>query len=375
MASSDSTALRSGETVVLLGTKRGLFTVRSRDRVNWECAPTTLAGTRVYNAALDQRGGRRRIYAADNGDFFGTFLRYSDDFGQTWQEPERGIQFPEDSGLKLENIWTIVPGRPSEPNVVYVGVDPASLWVSEDAGVTWSLNEGLAQHPTRKDWQPGAGGLCLHTIAVDPADNQRVFVAISTGGLYASEDGGESWEPRNGGLPIMFPDEGPTEGEPPQCVHHFELAAGDSSTIYQQHHFGMFASHDTGRSWENVGEALPSTFGFAAAAHPRDKDTWYLAPLNGDSIGRFMPEGRAAIWKTTDGGKSWRDCRAGLPQESAFFGVLRQGMAVDALEPAGIYAGTNGGSIFASSDEGETWTSIAEYLPSISSVETALIED
>src|SRR5262249_36733833 len=173
--------LRSGTVVLLVGTKRGLFMRSSPDREHWELRPTSLNTHRVYYATLDQRSGQR-LFAAENGDFFGSFLRYSDDFGETWQEPERGIQFPAESGLSLTNIWVVEPGRAEERGVLYAGVDPASLWVTTDGGTTWDLNAGLAQHPTREQWQPGNGGLCLHTIVADPTDHARMWVGISAVG-------------------------------------------------------------------------------------------------------------------------------------------------------------------------------------------------
>src|SRR5436309_6445413 len=175
---SGHTTFTKGSVLVLVRTKRGLFLLSSKDRERWELTSTSLSSNRIFNAALDQRDGHR-LFAADNGDFFGTFLRYSDDFGQSWQEPEQGIQFSQESGEKLANIWVIEPGRPSEPGVVYAGVDPASLWVSTDHGETWALNEGLATHPTRDRWEPGAGGLCLHTIIPDPSNQSRMWVGIS----------------------------------------------------------------------------------------------------------------------------------------------------------------------------------------------------
>lgn len=180
---SSSSPYPSGTVVLLAGTKRGLFVLSSQDRTHWNVEATALSGTQVYNAVLDQRGCRR-IFATDNGDFFGTFLRYSDDFGQTWTEPERGIQFSEESGEKLKNIWIIEPGRTDEPGTLHVGVDPASLWTSTDNGVTWNMNLGLFEHPTRATWEPGAGGLCLHTIVPDYSNPERMWIGI-VGWLHA----------------------------------------------------------------------------------------------------------------------------------------------------------------------------------------------
>lgn len=356
-------------TLVIAATKKGVFILESdAGRSEWRQRGPFCEAWPMTHAVYDK--ARHAIIAGGGNAWFGPAVWRSTDLGETWTHSSEGLTYG-DGTEPVVNVWSLQ----ATGDAVYAGVEPAGLFRSTDGGETFTHLRGLNEHPAARNWVPGGGGLCLHTIAVEAEDSQRLWVAISAGGLYASEDGGASWEPRNGGLPVMFPEEGPSEGEPPQCVHHFELAAGDPATLYQQHHFGMYASHDRGRSWESVGPGLPSTFGFAAAAHPRDARTWYLAPLNGDSIGRFMPDGQAAIWKTVDGGASWQDCRAGLPQESAFFGVLRQGMAVDRHDPAGVYFGTNDGHIYASRDEGESWSLIAKHLPAISSIETTVIED
>ena len=217
-------------------------------------------------------------------------------------------------------------------------------------------------------------GLILHTIVPHPTDAGQVWVGISTAGVFHTADGGETWEPRNKGTRCDFlPDEMryPEHG---QCVHCMVMAAGMPDRLYQQNHCGMYRSDDGGRRWESIESGLPSSFGFPAAAHPRDPDTLYLLPLNGDTKGRFVPDAKAAVWRTRDGGATWQDVRAGLPQEKAFFGVLRQAMATDRLEPAGVYFGTGTGSVYASADEGDSWTCIASHLPTISSIETLVVD-
>jgi hypothetical protein len=371
MASQGTRAPRSGETVVLLGTKRGLFVLRSHDRVEWECVPAGLEATHVYNATLDQRGGRQRIFAADNGDFFGTFLRYSDDFGQTWTEPERGIQFPEESGLSLKNIWTIEPGRRSEPDVVYAGVDPASLWVSEDAGVTWSLNAGLAQHPTREQWNPGAGGLCLHTIVPDYAHPERMWVGISAVGCLRTDDNGQSWQfmnknTRAGFMPDPYPEFG-------QCLHRMTQSPTQPNVLYQQNHCGVYKSEDGGESWIDIQRDLPSEFGFPIALDPGHPDTVFV--IVEEPMGRFNVGENFTVYRTQDGGESWQPLTNGLPHGPGVrLGVLRHGMATDSHESCGVYVGANTGQLFASTDAGENWRVIADYLPPIYSVNVAVIE-
>jgi photosystem II stability/assembly factor-like uncharacterized protein len=364
-------AVQSGETVVLLGTKRGLFLLRSRDREAWECIPTALSAATVYHAALDQRGGRRRIFAADNDPFFGSFLRYSDDLGQTWQEPERGIKFPEESGFSLKNIWLIEPGRRSEPDVVYVGVDPATLWVSEDAGVTWSLNEALANHPTRAEWSGGAGGMCLHTIVPDHSNPARMWLGISAVGCLRSDDNGQSWQYMNkntraGFLPDPYPEYG-------QCLHRMTQHPTQPNVLYQQNHCGVYKSEDGGENWTDIQRDMPSEFGFPIALDPSHPDTVFTIVEN--------PEGRCnfgdqfTVYRTQDGGESWRPMTNGLPKgPSVRLGVLRHGMTTDSHDPCGVYVGTNTGQLFVSADGGDSWRVAADYLPPIYSVSVAVIE-
>jgi photosystem II stability/assembly factor-like uncharacterized protein len=233
---------------------------------------------------------------------------------------------------------------------------------------------GLTDHPSRKDWQPGGGGLILHAIASHPTDPQRLWVGVSTAGVFHTADGGATWEPRNRGTRCDFLPEDQRYPEYGQCVHALALAPGRPERLYQQNHCGMYRSDDGGLNWASIEKGLPSSFGFPAAAHPRDPDTLYLAPLNGDVLGRFMPGGRAAIWRTRDAGVTWTGHGHGLPRENAYFGVLRQALATDALDPAGVYFGTTSGALFASADEGETWRVIAQHLPSISSVETLVVD-
>jgi hypothetical protein len=219
---------------------------------------------------------------------------------------------------------------------------------------------------------PGGAGLILHSILLDPADRDRLWVGMSAVGVFHSADGGASWEPRNVGtrndyLPDRYPEFG-------QCVHSIALAPGRPDRLYQQNHCGMYRSEDGAKTWESIEAGLPSTFGFPAAAHPRDADTLYLFPLNGDQVGRYAPDGRVAVWRTRDAGASWQDLRAGLPQENAYLTVLRQAMATDALDPAGVYFGTTSGAVFASADEGESWDCIARHLPLVTSVEAFVVD-
>ncbi len=359
-----------GTVLVMVGTKRGLYLLSSRDRETWETNSTALRGSRVFNAALDQRDGQR-MFAADNGDFFGSFMRYSDDFGQSWHEPEQGIQFAPESGLSLENLWVIEPGRRNEPGTLYAGVAPASLWVSTDGGVHWSINEGLANHPTRSQWNPGAGGLCLHTIVADPTNSDRMWIGISAVGCMRTDDGGKNWvfankNTRAGFQPDIYPEFG-------QCIHRFVQHPQQPDVLYQQNHCGIYKTLNGGDDWIDIQRDLPSEFGFPIAIDAHHPDTVYVIVENG--MGRYNVSEQFNVYRTSDGGDSWKALSEGLPGgPGVSLGVLRHGMCTDTLDPCGIYVGTNTGQIFASHNSGESWHLIADYLPPIYSVKAVVIE-
>jgi hypothetical protein len=230
------------------------------------------------------------------------------------------------------------------------------------------------KHPSKESWMPGAGGLILHSIVPHPQDRDQLWVAISAAGVFHTADGGKTFDARNKGTRCDFNPEELRYPETGQCVHCIVMAAGTPDRLYQQNHCGMYRCDDGGKTWQSIEEGLPSSFGFPAAAHPHDSDTLYLVPLNGAIEGRYVPDGKASVWRTRDGGGTWQDLRAGLPQVNAFFGVLRQAMATDNLDEAGVYFGTNTGSLYGSSDEGDTWSLIAQHLPVIHSVETMVLD-
>lgn len=366
---SETTNFAPGTVLVLVGTKRGLFLLSSRDRKRWEVNATELPGRRTYYATLDQRSGHR-MFAADNGDFFGTFLRYSDDFGQTWHEPEQGIQFSEESGQKLENIWVIEPGRANEPGTLYAGIDPANLWVSTDNGVHWSLNESLANHPTRDRWNPGAGGLCLHTIVVDPSNSQRMWVGISAVGCMRTDDGGQNWVFLNKNVRASFqPDIYPEFG---QCLHRMIQHPTQPDVLYQQNHCGIYKSVNAGDDWIDIQHNLPSEFGFPIALDPHNPDTVFVIVEND---ARNNVSEQFNVYRTKNGGEQWEALSEGLPAgQGVRLGVLRHGMCSDTLDPCGVYVGTNTGQVFASADRGDSWHLIADFLPSVYSVKAVVIE-
>ncbi len=309
------------------------------------------------------------IYAAGGNEWFGPAVWKSTDLGASWTHSSDGLAYKAGED-PIKSVWSLAPSGAG----LYAGVEPAGLFRSDDSGQSWRHIAGLREHPSRPHWQPGAGGLILHSLIPHPTDENRIWVAISAAGVFHTEDGGETWETRNRGTRADFLPEDQRYPEFGQCVHCLVMAPGMPDRLYQQNHCGMYRSEDGGRQWQSIEAGLPSSFGFPASVHPRDPATLYLVPLNGATEGRYVPEGEAAVWRTRDAGHSWQALRQGLPQDKVFFGVLRQAMATDRLEPAGVYFGTNTGTLFASADEGEGWTCIAQHLPAISSVETLVIE-
>ncbi|HEY1363674.1 MAG TPA: sialidase family protein [Xanthobacteraceae bacterium] len=354
--------------LLLLGTKKGAFILESgAERRAWVLRGPCCETWPMNHVIADAESAV--IYGAGGNEWFGPAVWRSADLGETWTHSSEGLAYAAGEQA-IKSAWSIAPaaGR------LYAGVEPAGLFRSDDGGHSWVHVAGLRDHPSRPGWQPGGGGLILHSLVVHPQDERRIWVGISAAGVFYSADGGLTWEPRNRGTRCDFLPEEQRYPEVGQCVHSIVPAPGMPERLYQQNHCGMYRSDDAGRSWQSIEAGLPSSFGFPAAVHPRDPQTLYLVPLNGDTAGRFVPQGRAAVWKTTDGGGTWSAKREGLPQHNAFFGVLRQALATDRMEPAGVYFGTGTGTLYASSDEGESWSCIAQHLPAISSVETLVLD-
>jgi photosystem II stability/assembly factor-like uncharacterized protein len=354
--------------LVLLGTKKGAFILESdAGRRSWHLRGPYCETWPMNHVIADPATGT--IYSAGGNEWFGPAVWKSTDLGATWTHSSQGLAYAAGE-QPIKSVWSLAQrdGR------LYAGVEPAGLFRSNDGGQAWEHVAGLRNHPSRPDWQPGGGGLILHSLLLHPQDDTQIWVGISAGGVFHTADGGETWEARNRGTRADFLPEGQKYPEYGQCVHSLVMASGMTDRLYQQNHCGMYRSDNGGREWNSIEAGLPSSFGFPTAAHPRDPDTLYLVPLNGDIAGRFMPDGKAAVWRTQDGGQTWSAQRQGLPQENAFLGVLRQALATDALEPAGVYFGTTSGALYASANEGETWACIAQHLPAISSVETLVVD-
>lgn len=374
--------------LVLVGTRKGGFILQSDiKRENWELMGPLFKGWNVMHMTFDPRD--QRLHAAVVHDVYGPSTHYSDDFGDSWTQGREAPNFPrlskssrplgtpdeviepqENQEEKVLKIWHIKAAVDEQPGVLYAGVEPAALFKSTDSGETWELNESLYDHPHRSQWFPGAGGLCLHTIMPDPENSDRIYIAISTGGCYRTDDGGNTWAPFNKNVRADFlPDPYPEYG---QCVHKMAIHPQNPQVLFQQNHCGVYRSDDQGENWIDIGEGkLPSRFGFPIAIHPHEPETIYIVLEESDEY-RLSVDGSFAVWRSRDCGNSWQRLSKGLP-DRAHLVVLREAMATDQLKSAGIYLGTSTGQIFASRDAGDNWERIADYLPRILSIETATI--
>jgi hypothetical protein len=361
----------AGDVVVLAGTSKGLFALTAGpDRQSWRVEGPWFKGEEIGAAVLDCRGGRTRLLAGATSNHWGPSVYRSDDLGATWVEPDADtLRFPDATGASVARVWQLQPAGEAEPDTVYAGVEPAALFRSDDGGEHFTLNEGLWNHEHRAQWEPGGGGLCLHTILPDPNGSPRMGIAVSAAGFYRTDDG-TNWEAANKGIKAVFlPDPEPEFG---QCVHKVTGHPSRPDTLFLQHHWGVYRSDDFGGSWQPIEDGLPSTFGFPIVADPNDASTAFVLPLTSDEF-RCMPDGKARAYRTTDGGASWHALANGLPQEQAWLTVLRDAFAADTLDPAGLYFGTRTGELYASPDGGESWQELAAHLPPVLCVRAAVV--
>jgi photosystem II stability/assembly factor-like uncharacterized protein len=361
---------------LLVGTRKGafIFTADGK-RKDWEIEGPLFAGWEMYHlkgspAAPD------RLYASQTSGWFGQQVQRSDDGGKTWEAVGNSFQYEGAPGThqwydgtqhpwEFKRVWHFEPSL-TDPDTVFAGAEDAALFRSRDGGKTWSELAGLRSAKGNL-WQPGAGGMAVHTIIFDPTAPQRFYVAISAAGVFRTDDGGETWKPVNRGLksPYELPD--PT-AEVGHCVHRIAMHRSRPGVLFMQKHWDVMRSDDAGDSWNEISGNLPSDFGFPIDVHAHEPETIYVVPIKSDSE-HFPPDGKLRVYRSRSGGNEWEALTNGLPQKDCYVNVLRDAMSVDALDPCGIYFGTTGGQVYASADSGDTWTAIARDLPAVCSVE------
>jgi photosystem II stability/assembly factor-like uncharacterized protein len=384
---------------ILVGTRKGAFVLTSDGkRKKWSVSGPHFAGWEIYHvkgSPVDPD----RIFASQTSSWFGQIIQRSDDGGQTWHQPgspdgpvtnEFGMPMGESNKFvydtsaetgrpltthqwydgtqhpwEFKRVWHLEPSL-SDPDTVYAGVEDAALFRSTDGGTTWHELAGLRGHETGPQWAPGAGGMCLHTIVIDPTNPDRMFTAISAAGTFRSDDGGRNWRPINQGLhSLHIPDPTAPVGH---CVHRIAIHPQRPNVLFMQKHWDIMRSDDGGDSWYEVSGDLPSDFGFPIAVHAHEPETIYVVPIHSDAL-HYPPEGKLRVYRSRSGGNDWEALTRGLPQSNCYVNVLRDAMAVDELDPCGIYFGTTGGQVYGSSDSGDNWTPIVRDLPAVLSVE------
>ncbi|HET9442139.1 MAG TPA: hypothetical protein VFO65_02380 [Acidimicrobiales bacterium] len=361
---------------VLVGTRKGAFVITGDGaRRDWKVDGPLFGGWELYHLK-GSPADPDRIYASQSGGWFGQVVQRSDDGGATWEAVGNEFAYEGVPGThqwydgtphpwEFARVWHFEPS-PTDPDTVYAGVEDAALFVSDDGARTWRELAGLREHGSGPRWQPGAGGMCLHTILLDPADRARMWVAISAAGVFRSDDAGTSWEPTNRGLRSEgIPDPDADVGH---CVHRLAMHPSRPDVLFMQTHWDVMRSDDGAASWREISGDLPSDFGFVVDVHAHEPDTVYVIPIKSDSE-HYPPEGRLRVYRSRTGGDEWEPLTEGLPQSDCYVNVLRDAMAVDALDPCGVYFGTTGGQVYVSPDAGDTWAPIVRDLPAVLSVE------
>ena len=361
---------------VLVGTRKGAFVLTSDGkRTSWGVSGPHFAGWEIYHLK-GSPADPDRIYASQSSSWFGQVIQRSNDGGATWETVGNEFAYAGDTGThqwydgtphpwEFARVWHLEPSR-TDPDSVYAGVEDAALFHSGDGGRTWQELPGLRSHGSGPQWQPGAGGMCLHTILVDPKDPARLFTAISSAGAFRSDDAGKTWRPINRGLHSeQIPN--PT-AEVGHCVHRIAQHPARPNVLFMQKHWDVMRSDDAGDTWHEISGNLPSDFGFPIDVHAHEPDTIYVVPVKSDSE-HYVPEGKLRVYRSRTGGNEWEALTDGLPQRDCYVNVLRDAMAVDALDPCGVYFGTSGGQVYVSPDAGDHWSAIVRDLPPVLSVE------
>jgi photosystem II stability/assembly factor-like uncharacterized protein len=361
---------------VLVGTRKGAFVLTSdgkRDR--WNVSGPHFAGWEIYHLK-GSPADPDRLYASQSSGWFGQVIQRSNDGGKSWEAVGNEFAYDGVPGTHqwydgtqhpwaFARVWHLEPSL-TDPDTVYAGVEDAALFRSADGGRTWQELSGLRRHPSGCSWQPGAGGMCLHTILLDSSDPARIFVAISAAGAFRSDDAGKTWRPVNRGLRSQgIPD---ADAEVGHCVHRIAMHRSRPGVLFMQKHWDVMRSDDGGESWREVSGNLPTDFGFPIDVHAHEPDTIYVVPIKSDSE-HYPPEGKLRVYRSRTGGNEWEALTKGLPQSDCYVNVLRDAMAVDSLDACGVYFGTTGGQVYASSDAGDSWAPIVRDLPAVLSVE------
>ncbi|MBX7266958.1 exo-alpha-sialidase [Micromonospora sp. Llam7] len=365
---------------VLVGTRKGAFVLTSDgSRRDWTVEGPHFGGWEIFHLT-GSPADPDRLYASQSGGWFGQLIQRSDDGGRTWATVGNDFAYAGDVGEHLwydgtprpwefKRIWHLEPSR-DDPDTLYAGAEDAALYVSGDGGGKWTELTALRNHPSGPSWQPGAGGLCLHTIILDPVRPGRIYTAVSAAGAFRSDDAGASWLPINKGLRSgEIPDQ---DSEVGHCVHHITQHPSRPDTLFMQKHWDVMRSDDAGANWREVSGDLPSDFGFPIAVHAHEPETIYVVPIKSDSE-HYPPEGRLRVYRSRTGGDEWEPLTDGLPQANCYVNVLRDAMAVDSLEDCGIYFGTTGGQVYHSTDSGDSWAPIVRDLPPVLSVEVQVL--